>query len=243
MRNIDLVKLKELAAYMAEIFTMNPVSAKILNEEWSKAFPDKLAIARQFTSLIDQLEAAQRDAQQLEAANISLDAESCKFRHRAEAAEAELKRRDEQKPVWWWMHRSDQSYHEGLLINDELDVTKPDNENQYWKKYPLYTAAPAAVLPPALNELAAYDNPEICLWKHDVPAFVRGANWMREQAIALGCQPPAATLPTDIVITAEVARVGGLILKGCEGEFMDDAARRVFNAMLAAATAPGGGDA
>lgn len=73
------------------------------------------------------------------------------FRQRAEAAEAELKRRDEQKPVWWWMHRSDQSYHEGLLINDELDVTKPDNENTYWKKYPLYTAAPAAVLPPLIS--------------------------------------------------------------------------------------------
>ncbi|MBK0003392.1 hypothetical protein [Erwinia sp. S38] len=176
MKNITLDKLRTLAAAVAD--------AEQGSKAWDKATD---ALSAKFSplclvTLIDRLQAALRDAQQLEAANISLDAESCKFRQRAEAAEAELKRRDAQEPVGVIRENPDDI---GLIA--DFDVMPPAGTN-------LYAATTAAVL------------------------------------------------PTDIVITAEIARVGGLVLKESDGEYQDDAARRVFNAMLAAATTPGGGD-
>nr|WP_142907182.1 hypothetical protein [Klebsiella pneumoniae] len=39
---------------------MNPISAKLLNEDWRKAFPDEVAIAKRMKALVEALEKAQR---------------------------------------------------------------------------------------------------------------------------------------------------------------------------------------
>ncbi|HGJ4875259.1 TPA: ead/Ea22-like family protein, partial [Salmonella enterica subsp. enterica serovar Havana] len=49
-------KTKELASFMVERFSMNPVSCKLLNEAWKKEFPDEVAIAERMLALLDELE-------------------------------------------------------------------------------------------------------------------------------------------------------------------------------------------
>ncbi|EBQ9455094.1 hypothetical protein DLR37_17280 [Salmonella enterica subsp. enterica serovar Newport] len=60
MSNIDIqavtAKTKELASFMVERFSMNPVSCKLLNEAWEKEFPDEVAIAERMLALLDELE-------------------------------------------------------------------------------------------------------------------------------------------------------------------------------------------
>ncbi|HFJ0948344.1 TPA: ead/Ea22-like family protein [Salmonella enterica] len=60
MSNIDkqavTAKTKELASFMVERFSMNPVSCKLLNEAWKKEFPDEVAIAERMLALLDELE-------------------------------------------------------------------------------------------------------------------------------------------------------------------------------------------
>lgn len=64
MSNIDkqavTAKTKELASFMVERFSMNPVSCKLLNEAWKKEFPDEVAIAERMLALLDELEAETR---------------------------------------------------------------------------------------------------------------------------------------------------------------------------------------
>lgn len=59
MSNIDkqavTAKTKELASFMVERFSMNPVSCKLLNEAWEKEFPDEVAIAERMLALLDEL--------------------------------------------------------------------------------------------------------------------------------------------------------------------------------------------
>ncbi|SLY30515.1 Ead domain protein [Klebsiella pneumoniae] len=38
---------------------MNPISAKFLNEDWRKAFPDEVAVAERMKALVEALEKAQ----------------------------------------------------------------------------------------------------------------------------------------------------------------------------------------
>ncbi|EAA5545404.1 hypothetical protein YJ91_004067 [Salmonella enterica subsp. enterica] len=52
-------KTKELASFMVERFSMNPVSCKLLNEAWEKEFPDEVAIAERMLALLDELECQQ----------------------------------------------------------------------------------------------------------------------------------------------------------------------------------------
>lgn len=60
MSNIDkqavTAKTKELASFMVERFSMNPVSCKLLNEAWEKEFPDEVAIAERMLALLDELD-------------------------------------------------------------------------------------------------------------------------------------------------------------------------------------------
>ncbi|EDU9762775.1 hypothetical protein LN91_004621, partial [Salmonella enterica] len=55
MSNIDkqavTAKTKELASFMVERFSMNPVSCKLLNEAWEKEFPDEVAIAERMLAI------------------------------------------------------------------------------------------------------------------------------------------------------------------------------------------------
>ncbi|ECC9433776.1 ead/Ea22-like family protein, partial [Salmonella enterica subsp. enterica] len=92
-------KTKELASFMVERFSMNPVSCKLLNEAWEKEFPDEVAIAERMLALLDELEAETRYR---EGAFIACNRWHDKFREaddKLEAAErriAELERSETQ---------------------------------------------------------------------------------------------------------------------------------------------------
>ncbi|HCJ3121278.1 hypothetical protein [Klebsiella pneumoniae] len=57
---LALERAKKLAFLMTERFSMNPISAKLLNEAWRLAFPDEVAVARRMRALVEALEKAQR---------------------------------------------------------------------------------------------------------------------------------------------------------------------------------------
>ncbi|HHO0461173.1 TPA: hypothetical protein ACRSAD_001122 [Klebsiella quasipneumoniae] len=59
MTDAELAHTKELAFWMTERVFMNPISAKLLNEDWRKAFPDEVAIAERMKALVEALEKAQ----------------------------------------------------------------------------------------------------------------------------------------------------------------------------------------
>lgn len=71
MSNIDkqavTAKTKELASFMVERFSMNPVSCKLLNEAWKKEFPDEVAIAERMLALLDENIQLQREKDAIEA--------------------------------------------------------------------------------------------------------------------------------------------------------------------------------
>ena len=56
---LALERAKKLAFLMTERFSMNPISAKLLNEAWRLAFPDELAVARHMRAMVEALEKAQ----------------------------------------------------------------------------------------------------------------------------------------------------------------------------------------
>lgn len=60
MTDAELAHTKELAFWMTERVFMNPISAKLLNEGWRKAFPDEVAVAERMKALVEALETAQR---------------------------------------------------------------------------------------------------------------------------------------------------------------------------------------
>lgn len=62
MTDAELAHTKELAFWMAERVFMNPISAKLLNEDWRKAFPDEVAVAERMKALVEALEKAQTKA-------------------------------------------------------------------------------------------------------------------------------------------------------------------------------------
>ncbi|HBQ6716710.1 TPA: ead/Ea22-like family protein [Klebsiella quasipneumoniae subsp. similipneumoniae] len=119
MTDAELAQTKELAFWMTERVFMNPISAKFLNEDWRKAFPDEVAVAERMKALVEALEKAQQERdefrnrlklersiledadkriaeledaeQKLCAANVTLDA-------RAELAERQLQSRTVRLP-------------------------------------------------------------------------------------------------------------------------------------------------
>ncbi len=66
-------KLSELTHFMLERFSMNPVSSKIVGEEWRKTFPDEYAVAKVIRALLAELEAKDKRIAELERANTSQD--------------------------------------------------------------------------------------------------------------------------------------------------------------------------
>ncbi|MGP2870094.1 hypothetical protein ACTVMR_24015 [Serratia nevei] len=58
-------KLSELTYFMLERFSMNPVSSKIVGEEWRKTFPDEYAVAKVIRDLLAELEATRKQSQEL----------------------------------------------------------------------------------------------------------------------------------------------------------------------------------
>ncbi|MEE7653603.1 hypothetical protein V3N80_25270 [Raoultella planticola] len=59
MTDAELAHTKELAFWMTERVFMNPISSKLLNEDWRKAFPDEVAVAERMKALVEALEKAQ----------------------------------------------------------------------------------------------------------------------------------------------------------------------------------------
>lgn len=66
MTDAELAHTKELAFWMTERVFMNPISAKFLNEDWRKAFPDEVAVAERMKALVEALEKAQQRIDELE---------------------------------------------------------------------------------------------------------------------------------------------------------------------------------
>ncbi|HCD6718731.1 TPA: hypothetical protein NDU57_005231 [Klebsiella pneumoniae] len=66
MTDAELAHTKELAFWMTERVFMNPISAKLLNEDWRKAFPDEVAVAERMKALVEALEKAQQRITELE---------------------------------------------------------------------------------------------------------------------------------------------------------------------------------
>ena len=66
MTDAELAHTKELAFFMVERVFMNPISAKLLNEDWRKAFPDEVAVAERIKALVEALEKAQQRIEVLE---------------------------------------------------------------------------------------------------------------------------------------------------------------------------------
>ncbi|WP_130945268.1 hypothetical protein [Klebsiella quasipneumoniae] len=60
MTDAELAHTKELAFWMTERVFMNPISAKFLNEDWRKVFPDEVAVAERMKALVEALEKAQQ---------------------------------------------------------------------------------------------------------------------------------------------------------------------------------------
>ncbi|PTA91273.1 hypothetical protein CWM66_08485 [Kosakonia sp. H7A] len=65
LKEKQLAYLKQLSEFMTERFSMNPVSCKIINEDWKKRFPDEVAIADTLISLL-----AERTADKAENASL-----------------------------------------------------------------------------------------------------------------------------------------------------------------------------
>lgn len=70
--NDELAQLKQLATFMTERFSMNPVSCKILNEDWKKRFPDDAAVAETLVALLAERDADKKRIAELEARTVSV---------------------------------------------------------------------------------------------------------------------------------------------------------------------------
>ncbi|HBZ2448283.1 DNA-binding protein [Klebsiella pneumoniae] len=90
MTDAELAHTKELAFWMTERVFMNPISAKFLNEDWRKAFPDEVAVAERMKALVEALEKAQQRIAELEEAEQKLCAANVTLDARAELAERQL---------------------------------------------------------------------------------------------------------------------------------------------------------
>lgn len=72
MTDAELAHTKELAFLMTERVFMNPISAKFLNEDWRKAFPDEVAVAERMKALVEALEKAQQRIAELESRTVTV---------------------------------------------------------------------------------------------------------------------------------------------------------------------------
>ncbi|EMS1067367.1 Uncharacterised protein [Klebsiella pneumoniae] len=87
---LALERAKKLALLMTERFSLNPISAKLLNEAWRLAFPDEVAVARRMRAMVEALEKAQQRIAELEEAEQKLCAANVTLDARAELAERQL---------------------------------------------------------------------------------------------------------------------------------------------------------
>lgn len=98
MTDAELAHTKELAFWMTERVFMNPISAKLLNEDWRKAFPDDVAVAERMKALVEALESAQRKIAELDDKCASHLKDARMFREAHDSA-SEIIRRLESKTL------------------------------------------------------------------------------------------------------------------------------------------------
>lgn len=173
MKDIDLVKLKELAARL-----LNPEDR--FSEVGDKFEWKAVASPAAISALIEQLEATQREREHLEIQRDGLIAALDNETLIARRAEAELNRRDAQKPVAFLVHSKAQAAY--LTFQNITGSVSPEDiaEHELWQEK-LYTAAPAVVLPPNLPL-----DPRDDAMRH---SYVAGYDKCLADAKALGCQP------------------------------------------------------
>lgn len=126
--------------------------------------------------LQEEISRLDKESQRLSDQLGACDRQRLDWLKRALTAEAETARRDAAagEPEFYVRYRSDGGY-EGPLHKDATEECR----KQSWS--PLYTAATPAVLPPEIFMSDAV--------KGNVTSdFMDGANWMREQCLALGAQ-------------------------------------------------------
>lgn len=148
-------------------------------------------LVRQFDSLHERAEVAERERDELRAEQAEHDEQIARMESkfslakraldsktaRCEKAEAELSRRDAAagEPV--------------AVLYRNGDVLTKAECGEYFEicckvETPLYTAAPPAVLPPEVTEPVG----EYCLDDREGLAWLAGANWMRQHCLELGAQ-------------------------------------------------------
>ena len=208
MTDIDLVKLKELALSASSGCwhqeTEHECAWNVVDENGIQ-----VAIMQQRTTIRDNPKQTDRAAnaafiaganpaviltliEQLEAARIQIDGANDRCRlifyaknhwaDRARAAEAELKRRDEQEPAAF----TSQANLDAISSKPakQLEFLTGD-KSVYRNPVALYTTAVPAVLPPEVTPADA----ECSYSAGRAEAWASGANWMREKVKAMSCQP------------------------------------------------------
>ncbi|EAM1085308.1 ead/Ea22-like family protein [Salmonella enterica] len=104
MSNIDkqavTAKTKELASFMVERFSMNPVSCKLLNEAWKKEFPDEVAIAERMLALLDELEHYKSREERVTKLVLDNSTSWDALYKKLEAAEKRIAELTDQKATW-----------------------------------------------------------------------------------------------------------------------------------------------
>lgn len=158
--------------------------------EYSHTLEKLLIMEREnISALRNKLEDTERERDEAIAEHrkhaASLLADRGLLRQRAEAAEAELARRDAAAcdPVAWQYR-----YNYGKVGDwKTVDSDSECNHSPCYERRAIYTAAPPAVLPPAISTDGL--DPE----SRDIDdvrnlAHIVGANWMRQQCLELGAQ-------------------------------------------------------
>lgn len=142
MKDIDLVKLKEWAS--AEYSTENP-------GKWLLSLKEVKYLSSSILTLIERLEAVERERDELEKVVDVCKKESARHREARQKAEAEIARRDAAagEPVAW-RYRFTGKPGSGPFTSEWKIVSTEDecNPTDCFERQALYTAAQPAVLPP-----------------------------------------------------------------------------------------------
>jgi len=136
MTDAELAHTKELAFWMTERVFMNPISAKLLNEDWRKAFPDDVAVAERMKALVEALESAQRQNAQ----DVQIKARICRESNRLHDRLREAERRIAEL--------------EGQAIKFPPKVERDDSDGYWMLKGQRVSAANAAYYNEALKDVA-----------------------------------------------------------------------------------------
>ncbi|EBG2975769.1 ead/Ea22-like family protein [Salmonella enterica subsp. enterica serovar Braenderup] len=195
MSNIDkqavTAKTKELASFMVERFSMNPVSCKLLNEAWKKEFPDEVAIAERMLALLDENIQLQREKDAIEAVALALRDDMRQAREQLEEAE---KRIVEQR-----------EYYEGVIADGSKRIAELErSETQLINERDAAESALADMYQAATGERPEWSN---------MFGFADAVDVVEERLATLEANQ-SQTTPTGIQLITEAIGAHGYIV-GC----------------------------